>query len=183
MVKKSVIFRAICVTLITAFCFENVAWANPDVLRRKPSGDTLQVQSFFNPMFRSDWDNILRTELEFLLGSIDNFDNFNLRLDYPKPGTGLYFYLDFSSEQPDDNGNRIVDCRVATSRSSRSYEAVIGPDKHVVELRKPGSKRKPTAADLAPQISQVDATEGISPRDDVINPKEPSVPSDSSRED
>ena len=131
--KPNIIVKLVAIALLIAFSFENILWANPEVLQRNTFSKTLQVPSFFS----SD-KNVLKAMLLCLVRIFPDIENFKYRLTPTVAGMALD--LDFSRMRKRKN-RLLIPCFVG----KQEYKVVIDlTTKDVHVLRKPGEEKKPS---------------------------------------
>ncbi len=142
--NKSIIFKAICFSLVITFCFENILWANPEAFKKNVSNGTLQVQSKINPIATPELlhQGLIEFSLRYIVQAVDDIANINFPLtpEAPHYAKDIKIVLDFSPPTENkkegkhkEGDNWIVPCTIFDSRGRYfwTYEAVIHPDKSI----------------------------------------------------
>lgn len=151
-IKQHIVFKISVITLILAFIFENIVWANPDIFQNKPHANSLQVQSPFKPIASPHLLNEIRMEsvIRAAISYFGGLDKANTRV-FPKLA-GIQYVLPFNGKQeiPGSDNILIPDCSLSYGEHPPwKYDVVVRPDGSVTELRKPSEAEvtKPTPDD------------------------------------
>ncbi|MDP3791060.1 MAG: sigma-70 family RNA polymerase sigma factor, partial [Candidatus Omnitrophota bacterium] len=154
--------------LIAAFAAQDVAWANPEVFEHRASTTTLQIPSFFSPMDARTDKNVLEMTLQYILKTVGDTEQFKYHLTPKVAGVMLDFEFDKARREDEDT---IIPCGAASDRSTRLYEAVIGSDNSIKELRQAKKDRSDNAADKGKVSAAVNPIKELP----TPKPAEPSV--------
>ncbi|MCX5666838.1 MAG: methyltransferase domain-containing protein, partial [Candidatus Omnitrophica bacterium] len=139
---KKRIIKTISTVLILAFAAQDMVWANPEIFERGAASSAVQIPSMFQYIRSDTYEKMLEAKLEFVLSSISSLKDFDYRLTLPMEEQGIKIDLGF--DRPYREGdNTVIPCFLTAPISVSQYEAVIGPDRSLKELRKPKSETKP----------------------------------------
>ena len=130
------IIRPISAVLITAFLFQDILWANPEILQNNSASAALQVPSMFQFVNTKTYENTLEGICVALIKSFPDIGKFNYRIAPNIRGSN--FELDFNQKRS-ENDLIIVPCSITTNRGCRLYEAVINLQDKSVSIEKPQS--------------------------------------------
>jgi len=151
--KKNTI-RWIAVFLTITFVWQNILWANPEIIERPQKPYNLQAPSAFKSVNIKYNEIILEAALVYLAGVVPvrEFDH-RLRPTIDDRA----FVMDFRSKYIEDE-NLIVPCSITVDQEQRQYEAVIGVDNKVT-LRPKWKKKVEEREDEAESSREAEVTE------------------------
>ena len=97
--KYNIYIKIIAIILVITFCFENILWANPEILKSRGTTDSLQAPTPFNHIVNPQYSHKLLFEsyISYIIRSFGSLDKINNPL-YPKTPEGIIVNLRFDQK-------------------------------------------------------------------------------------